>query len=166
MESGPFLRSVSAKSQAALLSGRLQPIETRRIASSCACPDHRLAYVVLRAADGAPHPGSTMRSIAYNDGTDPFLCIPNEMLVREAGEHNVVLNRYPVFPNHLLLTTRKFASQEDDLGGADWRAVWAVMSAGVDAGAGAGDEPPALLGVYNRGSDSGARQAAGRSLRA
>jgi ATP adenylyltransferase len=37
------------------------------------------------------------------------------MLVKELGSYSLLLNKFPVFPNHLLLITTQFQPQTDHL---------------------------------------------------
>lgn len=77
---------------------------------------------------------------------NPFLPPDPDLLVAELGAHRVVLNKFPVFPDHLLLVTRVYEPQDSPLGVADFAALLAGMAAG-----------PAL-GFYNSGPRSGASQ--------
>lgn len=77
---------------------------------------------------------------------NPFLPPDPDLLVAELGAHRVVLNKFPVFPDHLLLVSRAFEPQDSPLGVADVAALLAGMAAG-----------PAL-GFYNSGPRSGASQ--------
>ena len=77
---------------------------------------------------------------------NPFLPPDPDLLVAELGSHRVVLNKFPVFHDHLLLVTPTFVPQDSPLEEADLGALLAAMAAG-----------PAL-GFYNSGPRSGASQ--------
>lgn len=60
--------------------------------------------------------------------------------------HRLVLNKYPVFPDHLLVVTRQFAEQAAPLDPGDVEAAWRVLEA-EDA-----------VVFYNGGATAGASQ--------
>jgi ATP adenylyltransferase len=79
---------------------------------------------------------------------DPLGDYDPELFVGDVGsEHYVLLNKYPVVPNHLLIVTRRFASQEELLDARDFAALGALM-AELD-----------WLAFYNAGRAAGASQA-------
>jgi len=79
---------------------------------------------------------------------DPLGDYAPGLFVADVGSsHYVLLNKYPVVPNHLLIVTRRFAPQEELLGAADFAALGALM-AELD-----------WLAFYNAGRDAGASQA-------
>jgi ATP adenylyltransferase len=78
---------------------------------------------------------------------DPFGPWDPELFVADATErHVVLLNKYPVLPNHVLLVTRRFEEQESPLGLQDFEAFcWGLG-------------PGPALGFYNAGAMAGASQ--------
>lgn len=78
----------------------------------------------------------------------PFLEIPKDMKVADYPDHVLIFNKYPIFPHHLLLVTRTFRPQYEDLDEADFTAISMVLSE---------LSSPFLL-FYNCGPESGASQ--------
>lgn len=62
------------------------------------------------------------------------------------GTHNLVLNKFNVVDEHVVLPTIEFAPQEEPLNAADFRAMWTAME-GLDA-----------FAFFNCGFESGASQ--------
>jgi ATP adenylyltransferase len=79
---------------------------------------------------------------------DPLGDYEPPLHVADVGsEHYVLLNKYPVVANHLLLVTRRFAPQEELLDARDFAAL-ATLIAALGG-----------LGFYNAGRIAGASQA-------
>jgi ATP adenylyltransferase len=126
--------------------GVLEPIATRlevveqggvrfqlRVLDSIRRRERVTAQQRERAARGAP--------------SDPFgPCDPDLLLGDLGATHRCVLNKFPAFPDHLLIVTRDFEHQERLLTAADWGALWTAM-AGMDG-----------LAFYNGGPTAGASQ--------
>jgi len=89
--------------------------------------------------------------------SSPFLR-PEPLLTVEApkrgtgGTHNLLLNKYPVVPRHLLLCTAAFASQQDDLTPSDICALEFCVRHAFSS------DPAGALAFYNCGAQSGASQ--------
>jgi ATP adenylyltransferase len=81
-------------------------------------------------------------------GVDPFLPpYDDDLFVADVSRtHAVLLNKFNVIENHLLLVTRAFEPQSSTLGEEDFRALWACM-AELDG-----------LAFYNSGPTAGASQ--------
>jgi len=78
---------------------------------------------------------------------NPFLPCEPDLFVQEInGTHNLVLNKFNVVENHVILATVDFQRQSEPLNEQDFAAAWHVMS-GLN-----------LLGFYNCGPLSGASQ--------
>ncbi|GAB5593016.1 bifunctional AP-4-A phosphorylase/ADP sulfurylase [Umbelopsis nana] len=81
-------------------------------------------------------------------GIDPFEN-PNPALhIADLADHRVLLNKFCVVPNHLLLVTKEFKKQTDPLLPSDLRATWEILS----------QLPQPALAFYNCGELSGASQ--------
>jgi ATP adenylyltransferase len=79
---------------------------------------------------------------------DPLGDYEPDLFVADVGStHYVLLNKYPVTANHLLIVTRRFAPQEELLDANDFQALSALM-AELD-----------WLAFYNAGRVAGASQA-------
>lgn len=127
----------AATSAAALAAGALEPLETTE----------------LETTDGGVLFGvrvlSSMRRKAERPRRtgNPFLPPDPELVVGPWGpEHTLVLNRYPVFADHLLLITTDFAPQTDPLTPADVAAAVSLL-----------DAADGLL-FFNGGAEAGASQ--------
>lgn len=133
----PRLREVSDR---ALARGILQPIETRETVISEGGVDFP-----VRVAENLVRKEKTARS--ESAPTNPFLPPDPDLVVGDVSDtHLAVLNKFPVVTEHLLLVTRKFASQTSLLTLADFEA-WCRCLA----------EFPSL-GFYNSGRIAGASQ--------
>ncbi|KAF7852914.1 hypothetical protein EAF04_010853 [Stromatinia cepivora] len=82
---------------------------------------------------------------------DPFLNPPQSLLVAEVGSHNLVLNKFPVIPDHFILATKEFEEQTHLLEEADFKAAYACLKSYHAQG-------EELFGFFNSGEHSGASQ--------
>lgn len=82
---------------------------------------------------------------------DPFLYPPKSLIIAELDSHNLVLNKFPVIPDHFILATKEFEEQTNLLQEADLRAAYGCLKS-YHAG---GEE---LFGFFNSGEYSGASQ--------
>ncbi|KAG7381931.1 bifunctional AP-4-A phosphorylase/ADP sulfurylase [Phytophthora pseudosyringae] len=111
--------------------------------------EHGIRYI-LWAADAAhskPKPAS--RKDAAKTFRDPFAKenLEQDLFVTQLhGTHNLVLNKFNVVDEHVVLPTIEFAPQEQPLDAADLRAMWTAMQ-GLDA-----------FAFFNCGFESGASQ--------
>ncbi|KAI9261028.1 ATP adenylyltransferase-domain-containing protein [Sporodiniella umbellata] len=83
--------------------------------------------------------------------TNPFVNPNPALVVKELDEHFLLLNKFAVIPNHLLLVTKEERSQKEPLFPNDLYEMFNVFKA-------FGPYQP-LLGFYNCGENSGASQA-------
>ena len=130
MISSSIVQTATAR---ALASGALQPIATQtEVIENFVV---RAASTVAAKAAAAPRP-------------DPLGDYEPDLFVGDVGSrHYVLLNKYPVTANHLLLVTREFHDQELPLDAADFAALAELMAA------------LGGLGFYNAGRVAGASQA-------
>ncbi|KAF4556703.1 ATP adenylyltransferase-like protein 3 [Elsinoe fawcettii] len=88
---------------------------------------------------------------------NPFENPTGDLLVADVPSssptHRLVLNKYPIIPNHFILATREFAQQTDLLEPEDLAVAYTVLKAWEM-------ENPAgkLFAFFNSGSESGASQ--------
>ena len=116
-----------------MASGALQPIATQA---------ELIEGFVVRAAS------TIAAKAAAPQRADPLGDYEPDLFVGDVGStHYVLLNKYPVVPQHLLLVTRRDAPQEELLDAADFAALGALM-AELD-----------WLAFYNAGRVAGASQA-------
>lgn len=134
-------RAASTATDRALASGALEPIATELELVE----DGGVAFAVRLFArlDVKEREGRAQR----DSGVNPFLPPDPDLFVAELSPtHVAVLNKFTVFPHHLLLVTRRFVSQDVPLDRADLEAL-ALTMAEVDG-----------LGFYNAGVVAGASQ--------
>ncbi|RDW71211.1 hypothetical protein BP6252_07774 [Coleophoma cylindrospora] len=82
---------------------------------------------------------------------DPFLDPPPDLLVCELPpQHNIVLNKFAIVPEHFILATKEFKEQTHLLDEADLAAAYACLTAYRGHGT--------LFGFFNSGEHSGASQ--------
>lgn len=120
----------------ALASGALQPIETE----ATVIEDSGVAFVVRAVASLARKQEAVARP-------DPLGNYEPDLFVGDvSATHYVLLNKFNVLPQHLLLVTRHFERQEEPLTVQDFAALERCM-------AGFGD-----VAFYNSGAEAGASQ--------
>ncbi|KAG6618805.1 5',5'''-P-1,P-4-tetraphosphate phosphorylase [Phytophthora cinnamomi] len=107
---------------------------------------------ILWAADAAhakPRPAKEPKDEQPKAFRDPFAKehLEQDLFVTQLhGTHNLVLNKFNVVDEHVVLPTIEFAPQEQPLDAADFRAMWTAMQ-GLDA-----------FAFFNCGFESGASQ--------
>jgi sulfate adenylyltransferase (ADP) / ATP adenylyltransferase len=95
-----------------------------------------------------------------NRKPDPFENPPADLLVTalppQQPSHNLVLNKYPVIPNHSIIATKTSKPQTDVLEEDDLALTYACLGAWTE---GNGHDPPRrLFAFFNSGEHSGASQ--------
>ncbi len=111
---------VAARSASALAAGALEPIPTvqREV------PDHGVRYGVRVMANPRWKPS------APRSATNPFLPPDPRLTVCDWGpEHALILNKFPIFADHLLLISRDFVPQTAPLALSDWVAARSLLRA-------------------------------------
>ncbi|KAJ5348034.1 ATP adenylyltransferase C-terminal [Penicillium brevicompactum] len=88
---------------------------------------------------------------------DPFENPSPDLLIAqfppEKPVYNLILNKFPVIPNHFLLVTKDWQAQTDLLDKADLEATYECLKAWN-----AEDDSKSLFAFFNSGDDSGASQ--------
>jgi len=122
------------------MDGALLPIETHlEVVEAAGIPFQVRIVDSLRRKPAPARAGSTRGN--------PFLPYEPALLVAELPPaHVVLLNKFPVIQDHLLIVTRAFVDQLEPLGEGDYTALAFCM---------AGDDG---LGFYNAGAAAGASQ--------
>jgi ATP adenylyltransferase len=67
------------------------------------------------------------------------------MFVQEYGKYSLVLNKFPVFPNHLLMITTQFEPQTDHLTQSDIGAALDIIEQLKET-----ETSPSWMTFYNR----------------
>jgi len=79
---------------------------------------------------------------------DAFAPYSQELFVQEYGKHVILLNKFCVVPNHILVVTKEYEEQTDPLNQEDLAAVWYCMMQ---------IKSQHTIAFYNCGDLSGAR---------
>ncbi len=137
-----FMDAVRARSDQAIASGDLQPIEAEQVVIE----DRGLPFIVrwvaaLAAKDAAARDGAagqprsaenqaiTLPGGPRDPDFNPFLKPDPALLVGPVGEHHVaILNKFPVCLHHLVLARRAFAEQLSPLEEIDFQALAFILS--------------------------------------
>ena len=140
-QTADFLQAVDARSDEALASGALQPIEAHEVALEHDGLVFRVRQVKAlekkQSLPGGP------RDPDFN----PFLPPDPALTVGPVGEHHMaILNKYPVSLRHLVLARKTFAEQHEPLEASDFEALAHAIS---QCGG---------LGFHNGGAPAGASQ--------
>jgi ATP adenylyltransferase len=142
LEAGSLGHRIPRQTERALASGELQPTAT--------CEYPLVEAGVPFSARQIAGVDRKQRSTAEQakSGRDPFLPpYRDSLFVADISDsHVVLLNKFPVLRDHLLVVTRAFEPQQSLLNDADFAALWACMT---ELGG---------LGFYNGGSAAGASQ--------
>lgn len=147
MTKGGLLRRIRSVSANALQVGALQPIETTSTMLATSPPF--LVRVVQNLARKAE---ATVKRNERKEGGEkrefnPFLPYDEDLYVEDMGvKHVLLLNKYNVVGDHVLIVTKKFEEQGDLLSGGDMEGMWECLKE-VDG-----------VGFYNSGRISGASQ--------
>ena len=82
---------------------------------------------------------------------DPFSDPPKGLFIADFPFHNLVLNKFPIIPDHFILATKEFKEQTHLLEEGDLAAAYMCLAAYRESGEG-------LFGFFNSGEHSGASQ--------
>ncbi|MET0379160.1 MAG: DUF4922 domain-containing protein [Spongiibacteraceae bacterium] len=120
---------VAAVTRSALASGALAPIKTQtRIVNTLGVPVE-LRYVDELARKEAERARSGDRPAGKLGPFNPFLPYDPALFVAEAEPgHVIILNKFPVVANHILLITREFVDQEAVVSCGDFVAIAKLMA--------------------------------------
>ena len=125
---GQLLSKAEQVSQQALKSGALVPIPTSFetfVDDGIPFQIRLLTHLNKKAKKAIQVASKEVPRPAFN----PFLPFDKELFVADLSEsHAVVLNKYNVLPNHMLLITRTFHSQLDDLDLSNFQAACTGLS--------------------------------------
>ncbi len=136
---GCLLPAAAAASQRALASGALLPLHTEVTVVA----DGGIEFLVRRLRLDA----HARAALASAHGSNPFLPLDPALFVADVSPtHVAVLNKFSVFPHHLLVITRAFVEQQTPLTRGDLAAVRACLRQ-MDG-----------LAFYNSGPAAGASQ--------
>jgi len=128
--------------EAAKKSGHLSTIETQ----SSTYEDGGVKWILKFASSLANKPSNNSSDNKKKPDFDPFLPVDSNLFVCEHRDYNIVLNKFNVNPHHVLLTTKEWQSQDDDLNMKDFASSWYII------------KNMNTLAFYNHGKESGASQ--------
>jgi ATP adenylyltransferase len=128
-DKGELFRRVEAVTRSALATGALAPIATQsRIVHDRGVPIE-LRYVDALAKKDVERVRSGDRPANQQGPFNPFLPYDPALFVDDAGpDHVLILNKFPVIANHVLLITREFLHQEAVVTVDDFVAIAKLMS--------------------------------------
>ena len=136
-----FLQAVDARSEEALASGALQPIEAQELRLENEGLTFRVRHV--KALEKKQELPGGPRDPDFN----PFLPPDPALTVGPVGDqHIAILNKYPVSERHLVLARTEFAEQLEPLDASDFQALAHVICSSGG------------LGFHNGGAPAGASQ--------
>ncbi len=155
-----FMDAVRARSDRAIASGDLRPIEAEQVVIEDRGLPFIIRWVAALAAKDAAKRDATTGGTASSGGQavtlpggprdpdfNPFLKPDPALLVGPVGAHHTaILNKFPVCPHHRVLARRTFAEQLSPLEDIDFQALAFILSA------------QGGLGFYNGGAAAGASQ--------
>lgn len=155
-----FMDAVRSRSDRAIASGDLQPIEAEQVVIEDQGLPFIIRWVAALAAKDAAKQGATagqpvpsgQAAVTLPGGPrdpnfNPFLKPDPALLVGPVGDHHAaILNKFPVCRHHLVLARRTYAEQLSPLEAIDFQALAFVLSA------------QGGLGFYNGGAAAGASQ--------
>lgn len=136
-----WLTQIKLKTESALEAGALLPMQSEEAVIAEGGRDFVVRWVSTLAKKNAAMPGG-VRDPNFN----PFLSPEPALTVGDLGEHVVILNKFPVCLQHLVLARKVFQEQLTPL---DWHDFFAMATFLSLAGG---------LGFYNGGATAGASQ--------
>ena len=84
-------------------------------------PQFVVSYLEAKSLGLKPTPKDPS---ALASARDAFEAIEPALLVTSTAGHHVVLNKFPIVPGHLVLTTREFEAQDSPLTPSDIEITW------------------------------------------
>lgn len=125
----------------------------------CARPTENLQFQ-LRYCPALAKKPEPKKDAGPKKKIDPFENPPQELFITDVPttdpSHFLVLNKYPVIPNHFILATKENKKQTHVLEQADLEATYACLKAWQADGS--GTDRGSLFAFFNSGDNSGASQ--------
>ncbi|KAL5336732.1 HIT-like domain-containing protein [Aspergillus crustosus] len=107
---------------------------------------------------GKPKPDEASAEKRFDPFENPSPDLVIAHIPKENPTHFLVLNKFPVIPNHFILATTNWREQTDILDKEDLAAVYACIIAWGDENQQDGSKPRRLFAFFNSGYESGASQ--------
>ncbi|KAB8212252.1 HIT-like protein [Aspergillus parasiticus] len=157
-ESLPAL--VSKRFTAAKGSGHLLFSHTHLATIQTAGIPYQLRYcpALANKPSGAPNTEKSTTKPKFDPFQDPSPELLIAQIPRENPTHLLVLNKFPVIPNHFILATKEWRLQTDILEKEDLDAAYACVKAWGEENKANGTARKQLFAFFNSGNESGASQ--------
>lgn len=147
MTKNVLLERIRCVSSQALQIGATQPIETTSTILTSHPPFLVRVVQSLARKAGASVKGGEQTEGSSKNSFNPFLPYDQNLYVQDMGaDHVLLLNKFNVVADHVLIVTKKFEEQNDLLSVGDMEGMWKCLIE-VDG-----------VGFYNSGRISGASQ--------
>lgn len=138
-----WIASIHATAKAACDQGAMVPL----VSETHAVQQQGLDFLVAHLSSLSLK--DLAKILQQSSGTNPFLPYEPAMFVADlSGTHVLLLNKFPIFPDHVMVVTRRFLPQTGPLDTEDFLALAAPMC-GIDGAA----------FMFNGGKHAGASQA-------
>ncbi|KAE8151088.1 HIT-like protein [Aspergillus avenaceus] len=118
----------------------------------------RYCPALANKPSGAPNPEKSSSKPKFDPFQDPSPDLLIAQIPRENPTHVLVLNKFPVIPNHFILATKAWKPQTDILEKGDLEATYACVKAWGEEHQAKGTDPQRLFAFFNSGNESGASQ--------
>ncbi|KAI2967954.1 hypothetical protein CBS147323_4502 [Aspergillus niger] len=118
----------------------------------------RYCPALAKKPTGAPKPDKGPSGPKPDPFQDPSPDLLLAQIPRENPSHVLVLNKFPVIPNHFILATKAWQSQTDLLDKEDLEAAYACIKAWAEGSHAEGQGSKKLFAFFNSGDESGASQ--------
>ncbi|PYH35500.1 putative bis(5'-nucleosyl)-tetraphosphatase [Aspergillus neoniger CBS 115656] len=118
----------------------------------------RYCPALAKKPTGAPKPDKAPSGPKPDPFQDPSPDLLLAQIPRENPSHVLVLNKFPVIPNHFILATKAWQSQTDLLDKEDLEAAYACIKAWAEGSQPEGQGSKKLFAFFNSGDESGASQ--------
>ncbi|KAE8349375.1 bis-tetraphosphatase [Aspergillus coremiiformis] len=151
---------VAKRFTAAKESGHLLFSSTHLTTIHTAGIPYQLRYcpALANKPSGAPNPEKSTTKPKFDPFQDPSPELLIAQIPRENPTHFLVLNKFPVIPNHFILATKEWKLQTDILEMEDLEAAYSCVKAWGEENKGNGKSSKRLFAFFNSGNESGASQ--------
>lgn len=151
---------VAKRFTAAEESGHLLFSQTHLTTIHTAGIPYQLRYcpALANKPSGAPNSDKSTTKPKFDPFQDPSPELLIAQIPRENPTHVLVLNKFPVIPNHFILATKEWKLQTDVLEKEDLDATYSCIKAWGEENKTNGTGPKRLFAFFNSGNESGASQ--------
>jgi ATP adenylyltransferase len=118
----------------------------------------RFCPALANKPSGAPNSDKSTVKPKFDPFQDPSPELLIARIPRENPTHILVLNKFPVIPNHFILATKEWKLQTDILEKEDLEAAYSCIKAWGEENRANDASPKRLFAFFNSGNESGASQ--------